>query len=139
MKNPICLRAIAAESVDEAGCIHTCQGLEFDYIGVIIGDDLRYEDGKVITDYTKRAKTDQSIKGIKKMMKEEPESASKQVDAIIRNTYRTLMTRGQKGCYVYCTDSELASYLKARLSKVYSQQKEVTELLVAEHKEDYKY
>ena len=130
--------AIAAESVDEAGCIHTCQGLEFDYIGVIIGDDLRYEDGKVITDYTKRAKTDQSIKGIKKMMKEEPESASKQVDAIIRNTYRTLMTRGQKGCYVYCTDSELASYLKARLSKVYSKQKEVTELLVAEQKEHYK-
>lgn len=129
--------AIAAESVDEAGCIHTCQGLEFDYIGVIIGDDLRFEDGKVITDYTKRARTDQSIKGIKKMMKEDPESASKQIDAIIRNTYRTLMTRGQKGCYVYCTDSELASYLKARLSKVYSQQKEVTELLVAERKEDY--
>jgi uncharacterized protein len=130
--------AIAAESVDEAGCIHTCQGLEFDYIGVIIGDDMRYEDGKVITDYTKRARTDQSIKGIKKMMKEDPDSASKQVDAIIRNTYRTLMTRGQKGCYVYCTDSELASYLKARLSKVYTQQKEVTQLLVAEQKEGYK-
>ena len=55
---------------------------------------------------------------------------------IIRNTYRTLMTRGQKGCYVYCTDSELASYLKVRLSKVYSKQKEVTELLVAEEKEE---
>ena len=129
--------AIAEESVDEAGCIHTCQGLEFDYVGVIIGDDLRYENGEVITDYTKRAKTDQSIKGIKKWMKEDPEKATKAVDAIIRNTYRTLMTRGQKGCYVYCTDQVLADYLKSRLSKVYAQRKEVTQLLVAESKESY--
>lgn len=130
--------AIATESVDEAGCIHTCQGLEFDYVGVIIGDDLRFENGKVITDYTKRAKTDQSIKGIKKMMKENPEAATKEVDAIIRNTYRTLMTRGQKGCYVYCTDQALATYLKARLGRVYVQQDEVRGMLVAEDKEGYK-
>ena len=129
--------AIAEESVDEAGCIHTCQGLEFDYVGVIIGDDLRYENGEVITDYTKRAKTDQSIKGIKKWMKEDPEKATMAVDAIIRNTYRTLMTRGQKGCYVYCTDQVLADYLKSRLSKVYAQRKEVTQLLVAKAKESY--
>ncbi|WPK10293.1 DUF2075 domain-containing protein [Lysinibacillus louembei] len=129
--------AIAQESVDEAGCIHTCQGLEFDYVGVIIGDDLRFEDGKVITDYTKRAKTDQSIKGIKKRMKENPEAATKEVDAIIRNTYRTLMTRGQKGCYVYCTDKELAKYLKIRLGRVYRQQNEVREMLVAEEKVEY--
>jgi uncharacterized protein len=50
--------AIDENSVYEAGCIHTCQGLEFDYVGVIIGDDLRYGNGEVITDYTKRAKTD---------------------------------------------------------------------------------
>lgn len=129
--------AIAEESVDEAGCIHTCQGLEFDYVGVIIGDDLRFEDGQVMTDYTKRAKTDQSIKGIKKWMKEDPEKATKAVDAIIRNTYRTLMTRGQKGCYVYCTNQELADYLKSRLTKVEAQRKEVVELLVAETKESY--
>ncbi|WP_106498341.1 DUF2075 domain-containing protein [Lentibacillus sp. Marseille-P4043] len=49
--------AIDENSIDEAGCIHTCQGLEFDYVGVIIGDDMRFEDGKVITDYTKRAKS----------------------------------------------------------------------------------
>ena len=36
-------------------------------------------------------------------------------DEIIKNTYRTLMTRGMKGCYVYCTDKELAEYLKNRL------------------------
>ncbi|UQZ74444.1 hypothetical protein C2I17_07560 [Niallia circulans] len=65
--------AIDENSVYEAGCIHTCQGLEFDYVGVIIGDDLRYENGEVITDYIKRAKTDQSLKRIKKRLKETPE------------------------------------------------------------------
>lgn len=103
--------AIDPHSVNEAGCIHTCQGLEFDYVGVIIGDDLRYEDGRIITDFYKRAKTDQSIKGLKKMMKEDPEKASKLAEMIIKNTYRTLMTRGQKGCYVYCVDEGFANHL----------------------------
>ncbi|MCP2035477.1 DUF2075 family protein/predicted ATPase [Planomicrobium sp. HSC-17F08] len=111
--------AIDENSVAEAGCIHTAQGLEFDYVGVIIGDDMRYENGKVITDYTKRAKTDQSLKGIKTMAKENPERAQKVADQIIRNTYRTLMTRGQKGCYVYCTDAVLGEYFQERLEREY--------------------
>lgn len=109
--------AIENNSVREAGCIHTAQGLEFDYVGVIIGDDLRYENGHVITDHTKRAKTDQSLKGIKKMMKENPEEAIHLADPIIRNTYRTLMTRGQKGCFIFCTDPALRAYFKMRLQK----------------------
>jgi DUF2075 family protein len=104
--------AIDESSVNEIGCIHTSQGLEFDYAGVIIGDDMRYEDGHIVTDFTKRAKTDQSLKGIKKLYKENPELALKEADEIIKNTYRTLMTRGMKGCYVYCTDKNLAEYLK---------------------------
>ena len=36
----------------------------------------------------------------------------KEADEIIKNTYRTLMTRGMKGCYVYCTDSQLSDYFK---------------------------
>ena len=107
--------AINPDSVHEAGCIHTSQGLEFDYVGVIIGDDMRYENGEIVTDYSKRAKTDQSMKGIKGLAKDDPEKASQLADEIIKNTYRTLMTRGMKGCYVYCTDSELAAYLKERL------------------------
>lgn len=59
--------------------IHTSQGLEFDYVGVIIGNDMRYEDGKVVTDFTK-------------------------------------MTRGMKGCYVYCVDEGLAEYLRECLN-----------------------
>ncbi len=92
--------AIDPESVNEIGCIHTCQGLEFDYVGVIIGDDLRYDQG-IITDFTKRARTDQSIKGLKKLYKKDKEKALNIADRIIKNTYRTLLTRGQKGCYIY--------------------------------------
>ena len=108
--------AVSDTSVNEIGCIHTSQGLEFDYVGVIIGDDIRYSNGKVVTDYTKRASTDQSIKGLKKLDKENPEEAKKRADEIIRNTYRTLLTRGMKGCYIYCVDPELEKYLKDRLA-----------------------
>ena len=105
--------AIGATSVNEAGCIHTVQGLEFDYVGVIIGDDLRYENGQIVTDYTKRAKSDNSLKGINKIVKENGEEKAKQMaDSIIKNTYRTLMTRGMKGCYVYCVDKGMQEYLK---------------------------
>lgn len=104
--------AIDENSVNEVGCIHTSQGLEFDYAGVIIGDDMRYDDGHIVTDFTKRARTDQSLKGIKKLYKENPNLALKEADEIIKNTYRTLMTRGMKGCYVYCTDKKLADHLR---------------------------
>lgn len=104
--------AIDEDSVDEVGCIHTAQGLEFDYVGVIIGKDLKYVDGQVVTDYTERAKTDRSLFGIKKMMEEDPNKAEKVADEIIRNTYRTLLTRGMKGCYVYCEDENLGEYIK---------------------------
>ena len=105
--------AIDPESVNEAGCIHTCQGLEFDYVGVIVGDDMKFENDHIVTDYSKRAKTDQSLKGINKIAKEQgQDEANKIADSIIKNTYRTLMTRGMKGCYVYCTDKNLNKYLK---------------------------
>ena len=65
-----------------------------------------------------RAKTDQSIKGIKKIAKEEGvEEAKRLTDAIIKNTYKTLMTRGMKGCYIYCTDKNLQNYFIDNLRK----------------------
>ena len=61
----------------------------------------------------RRAETDdQSMKGIKKMYQEDPDKALAVADEIIKNTYRTLMTRGMKGCYVYCVDKKLAAYLR---------------------------
>lgn len=106
---------IHPESVSEAGCIHTCQGLELDYVGVIIGPDFIVRDGVVATDGTKRAKTDQSIKGFKSLLRSNKSKALEDVDVIIKNTYRTLMTRGMKGCYIYCTDKETREYFKKRL------------------------
>jgi len=108
--------AIDSESVKEAGCIHTCQGLEFDYVGVIMGKDILFDGKKIVTDYNERARTDQSLKGIKSIASKDSEKAYKIADEIIKNTYRTLMTRGQKGCYIYCCDKNLSEYFKKRLS-----------------------
>ncbi|MNC09898.1 hypothetical protein D3C75_575290 [compost metagenome] len=107
---------IAENSIEQVGCIHTCQGLEVDYIGVIIGPDLVVRDGQVVTSPHERDKHDKSIRGWKKLMKEQPALAQQETDLIIKNTYRTLMTRGMKGCYLYCTDQETAQYFESRLA-----------------------
>jgi DUF2075 family protein/molybdopterin biosynthesis enzyme MoaB len=108
---------MANESVAQVGCIHTCQGLEVDHVGVIIGPDLVYRDGRIQTDPKARAKSDKSIKGLGTLMKRNPAEAQTLADRIIKNTYRTLMTRGMKGCYVYCCDPALAEYLRGRLGQ----------------------
>lgn len=103
--------AIDQDSFEQVGCIHTSQGLEFDYVGIIIGKDLRFENGQVITDPTKRAKSDRSLRGLKSRA-----TYLSDADRIIRNTYKTLMTRAQKGCYIYCEDTGLQEYIKHRLT-----------------------
>lgn len=105
----------APGSVDQIGCIHTCQGLELDYVGVIIGADMRIEDGRLVTNPTGRSKMDRSIRGWKNLMKAEPARTRDRLDRIIRNTYRTLMTRGMKGCFVYCSDPAVAEYFRKRM------------------------
>ena len=106
---------ISPKSVEEVGCIHTCQGLEVDYIGVIIGRDLIAVDGVLRTDPSARAKSDKSMAGYKKEFKVDPIKAELKADEIIRNTYRTLMSRGMKGCYVYFVDPATAEYFKKLL------------------------
>ena len=96
------------DSFEQVGCIHSTQGVEFDYVGIIIGKDLRYENGKVITDQTKAAKSDGSS-GIRTC------KDKALADRLIRNTYKTLLSRGQKGCYIYCEDEQLGQYIKSRL------------------------
>jgi DUF2075 family protein len=85
---------MAKDSVEEVGCIHTCQGLELDYVGVIVGPDLVVRDGRLITDPNGRSRMDRSIRGWKTLMRQDPEGTAKRLDLISRNTYRTLMTRG---------------------------------------------
>ncbi|WP_395685790.1 DNA/RNA helicase domain-containing protein [Caenimonas koreensis] len=112
---------IAADSIEEVGCIHTCQGLELDYVGVIIGDDFVVRGETIVCRAEKRSRHDRSIRGWKAARKHDPSGTKARLDSIIKNTYRTLMTRGMKGCYVYCTDQETAAYFRSRLRKVPSE------------------
>lgn len=95
--------AIDPDSFDQIGCIHTSQGLEFDYVGVIIGPDLTYHHGLVDANFRRRSKDDASVKGLKS--RPDGEAVG---DRIVRNTYKTLLSRGQKGCFIYCEDAALA-------------------------------
>ena len=112
--------AIDENSVNEVGCIHTSQGLEFDYVGVILGKDIGYDGESIVTDFEKRATTDQSLRGIKKLYKQNPEIAIELADEIIKNTYKTLMTRGMKGCYIFCEDKKLAEHFKGSLERIHN-------------------
>jgi DUF2075 family protein/DNA replication protein DnaC len=103
-------------SVEQVGCIHTSQGLELDHIAVIVGEDLIVRDGRILTQPEKRARTDASLKGYKQLLAVKPESAKARADAIIKNTYRTLMTRGSKSCFIYCVDPETQEYFRNRIS-----------------------
>ena len=96
--------AISKSSFDQVGCIHTAQGLEFDYVGVIIGKDLIYKEGRVVSNQDEIS-LDDKTSGIRKANKE-------LAHTLIKNTYKTLLTRGQKGCYIFCEDKEYREYLK---------------------------
>jgi DUF2075 family protein len=108
---------VAPSSVEQIGCIHTCQGLEVDYIGVIVGPDLIARDGRIVTHPENRSSHDKSLSGYRRLLDEKPELARRKADMIIKNTYRTLMTRGMKGCYVHFTDAETEDYFRRRLVK----------------------
>ena len=92
-------------SVREVGCIHTCQGLDLNYCGVIIGKDLYYKDGMVQFNKSANAKSD-----VASGIRTADDDLAKR---LIRNTYHVLLTRGIKGTYVYCEDKALGDYLKS--------------------------
>lgn len=108
---------IEPDSVNEIGCIHTCQGLELDYVGVIVGNDLKYEDGKVVTDFREHPGRDKAMQGLKQLYKKDPEAANKKADELIKNTYRVLLSRGMKGCFVFFCDPAMATYARSLMKK----------------------
>lgn len=118
------LWSIGEHSVNQIGCIHTCQGLELDYVGVIMGPDIRYRDGMVVTDVSTHPGRDAAVKGLKGRVKHGDLKALQISDEIIKNTYRTLMTRGMKGCYVFCCDSALSDYFKSLLIPIVKERSE---------------
>ncbi len=108
---------IAPNSIHEVGCIHTCQGLEGDFMGVIVGPDLAIEDGLLVGKADGRAKHDKSLQGLKAALSDHPVEANKKADRLIRNTYRTMMTRGMLGTYIYCDNPEVATFLRTSLEQ----------------------
>ncbi|MBN1950844.1 MAG: DUF2075 domain-containing protein [Bacteroidales bacterium] len=97
--------AYKPEGIKQVGCIYTAQGFEFDYIGVIIGGDLKYNP------YTDQLETDISATRDPVLRR-----GRDKFDGYVRNIYRVLMTRGLRGCYIYCTDKATSAYFK-RMSK----------------------
>lgn len=89
---------------NEIGCIHTSHGIEFDYVGVLMGGDLIYREGRGWTVDASRIHDRGFKSGISK--------DKHRMGQLLRNIYRTLLTRGRKGCFVYCMDSETAGYLR---------------------------
>lgn len=102
---------ISPNSIDQVGCIHTCQGLEVDYIGVIMGDDLVIRNGRWVCQSDRRARSDKSVHGLKKLLGNNHTEGSQLAELVIKNTYRTLMTRGMKGCLLFSSDPETREWL----------------------------
>jgi hypothetical protein len=103
------------DSIDQIGCIHTCQGLEVEHIGVIIGKDLIVHTDEITTNFLARDRHDKTLKGAKTLLRTQPDTAAPLIDAIIRNTYRTLLTRGLKSCTVWAEDPALNAWFQERL------------------------
>jgi len=100
------LWATDPNGLKQVGCIYTAQGFEFDYAGVIFGKDLVYDFDKQEWVSDKRQSADTVVKG----------SKDKFTD-LVKNTYRVLMSRGLKGCYVYFLDKDTERFVKSRIEK----------------------
>ena len=92
--------------IDQIGCVYTAQGFEFDYAGVIFGNDLFYD----FDEQSWKGNPQNSADGVVKRSKE------KFVD-LVKNTYRVLLSRGMKGCYVYFLDEDTEKFFKSRIEK----------------------
>lgn len=100
--------ALDESGIDQAGCIHTSQGLEFEYVGIIVGGDLTFKPATLT--YSTEHDKYKDAQG-KRGLRDNP----KELNRLVRNIYKILMTRGMKGCYVYFTDKETENYFKSRL------------------------
>jgi DUF2075 family protein len=92
--------------MNQVGCIYTAQGFEFDYVGVIIGKDLVYDFDKQEWEGHKEYSYDSVVK-----------KSKDQFNSLLKNTYRVLLSRGIKGCYVYFMDKDTERFFKSRIEK----------------------
>ena len=96
----------------EIGCIHTSQGYDLNYVGVLFSPEINYEPDKGIVIYPKKIKDTSSIgNAFKGLTAEEKAQREQQLKDYIVNAYKVMMTRGIKGCYVYAENPGLKRYL----------------------------
>jgi uncharacterized protein len=97
--------ASAKEGIDQVGCVYTAQGFEFDYVGVIFGPDLVYRpmDGGWV------GQRDQSSDRVDRSGVTEAEFTD-----FVKSTYRVLLMRGLRGCYVYFMDVPTRNFFLSR-------------------------
>lgn len=91
-------------AVDQIGSIYTIQGFEFDYVGVIVGKDLLYNFETNQWEGHPEFSADSVVK----------RSEDKFLD-MVKNTYRVLLSRALKGCYVYFVDKETEKFVRSRI------------------------
>ncbi len=90
--------------INQIGCVYTAQGFEFDYIGIIFGTDLVYN------------LDEQQWVGNKKNSEDTMVKRSKdKFTKLVQDTYRVLLTRGMKGCYVCFMDKDTERFVKSRI------------------------
>jgi uncharacterized protein len=92
--------------IDQIGCIYTAQGFEFDYAGVIIGEDLAYN-------FSSQSWEGHLDKSADKTVKRSVEDFV----PLVKNTYRVLLSRGLKGCYVYFMNKDTENFVKSRIEE----------------------
>jgi hypothetical protein len=101
------LWATDPNGINQIGCVYTAQGFEFDYVGVIIGKDLVYNLENSTWVGNPNVSHDHTVKRDKKLFLD-----------YMKNTYKILLTRGMKGCYVYFEDKETEMFFKSRMEKI---------------------
>jgi DUF2075 family protein len=90
--------------IDQIGCVYTAQGFEFDYVGVIVGRDLRYDWDEKKWVGSPSASRDSVVA-----------RAGPPFTDFVKNTYRVLLTRGMKGCFVYFMDKGTERFVRSRM------------------------
>jgi len=101
-RHPYTLWATRPERVREVGCIYSAQGFEFDYCGIILGNDLVWREG-VGWVASKDASCDPLL-STRKLSQDA-------LRDLLQHTYRVLLTRGMKGTFIYSTDWETREML----------------------------
>lgn len=102
---------------DEVGSIYTVQGDDLNYVGVIIGNDLIYRNGRLIFNREACADSAAIKRNQRQVANGEQLDENELLEQVLR-TYRILMNRAVKGVYIYACDAELRAYLARYFGRV---------------------